>query len=56
MKNIVLALLAALAAVILPLVHAAVEPRLHARLAWSSHSGFAFHFDAALELALWRGP
>ena len=55
MKNIALVLLAALAVVILPLARETVQPRLDVRLAWDSRSGFAFHVDAALEPALWRG-
>lgn len=54
MKNIALALLAALAIFIVPIAHDAVLSRLDACLAWDSRHGFDFQVNVALELALWR--
>jgi hypothetical protein len=48
LKNIALALLAALALVIGPLADLAVHPRLDGRLARESRNGFDFHVDIAL--------
>lgn len=56
MKNILLALIAALVCIMVPLGTEAVQPRLEARLAWDMRSGFDFGLDVDLEIPLWRGP
>ena len=55
MKNILFALIAALACSLVYLGTEAVPPRLEARLAWDMRSGFDFGFDVDLEIPLWRG-
>ena len=54
MKNIALALLAALAVLVVPIAEEAVQPRLGARLAWDLRDGFDFQVHAALGLSLWQ--
>ena len=55
MKNIVLALIAALACILIPLGTEAAQSRLEARLAWDTRNGFDLGVDIGLEVKLWRG-